>query len=229
MTARGWTTSDVVSALESRSYQRLAEPVRRAAGGLWYGSPTSTAETKQYIQLQSKFGGTAYGVRVGFSLASAKSLLEAARARINEIAEVSIGPNEYCWTLFDAGRALNWPLLTIPHPNDKSMGAQQFDDLAQKFLGPVCESVIDAQAVLERLLRTEVPFDWGACNPIVRGAEVIATAVAHRIDLDPIVERLRGYQNRLNVIYRSGDKWKFKLDALVACLTVAADKAASGT
>jgi hypothetical protein len=72
-------------------------------------------------------------------------------------------------------------LFAIPSPIDRTLGAQQFDDLAQKFLGPVCESVTDAQAILERLLRTEVPFDWGAYNPIVRSAEVIATAMAGRI------------------------------------------------
>ena len=149
------------------------------------------------------------------------------RARIIELVGFPFGSHLYSWTMFDAGRALNWPLLVIPTPTESASGKRQFDELVEKFLGPVCESVTDAQAVLERLLRTDVPFDWGATNPVTRSAAVIAIAMACGADVESVVDRLRSHQSRQIKIYRTGDKWRFTLDSLVGILTLAADKTAA--
>lgn len=216
MTGPGWTSRDVTAALERRCYQRLPQPERAAGNALWYGSPTSTTEAKQYLLLETKYGGTAWGVRVGFSSPAAKLILEAANPRINAglVGGVTVRQHEYCLTLFDAGRFLNWPLLAIPHPNDTDQGPRQFEDFADKFLGPVCETVTTADAVLERLLRTEVPFDWGASNPVWRAAEVIATATVCRTDLRILHQQLSSYQGHLYSALRSGTKWASALDTL---------------
>jgi hypothetical protein len=69
-------------------------------------------------------------------------------------------------------------------------------------------------AILERLLRTEVPFDWMANNPVKRAAEIIATARIAGGNLSELKARLVSYQPMLHKELRIGSHWSELLTQL---------------
>jgi hypothetical protein len=99
--------SDVTGALERREYQRIAS---ESDGKLWYVSPRSTATAEQYVVLEHKKTFRIYGVYIGFSNSEIRHLrnvlLEASLLRTIE----QLNGETRCWSTFDVGRALNWPL-----------------------------------------------------------------------------------------------------------------------
>src|SRR5262249_50128587 len=160
MNANTWSAADVLAALERRGYQRLPTPDHPRSRDVWYSSPASALEAKQYVALTPNYGKLAFGFRFGFSVPAARVILEAALPRFNElVVDYSVPSGLYCWTTFDAGRLLEWPVLAIPCPTNPARGSEQFKELVDRVLVPTFESAVSPKAVLERLLRSDVPFD----------------------------------------------------------------------
>lgn len=104
--------------------------------------------------------------------------------------------------------------LSIPNPLNREMAEHQFKELRECFLQPICETVTTETAVLERLLRDEIPFEWRRGNPITRVAEVIATATVAHPDLEALRSRLTSYHARLAGPMAAVDVWSSTLRRL---------------
>jgi hypothetical protein len=224
MTERAWELQDVRGALERRGYQRIAAGTGDER--LWYRAPHSVPEAIQYLVLRLKPQSESYGVRVGFLNDRVRLLRNRAVAYLRTLPR-STGCDSLCredvpaWTLFDAGRALRqggfpgWETLKIPNPADRTLGYRQFENLCEKFLAPLSDNVTTESLILERLLRTDVPFDWPASNPILRATEALSIASVTG-EVDSACGLLLERQKLLPIGLRTGDTWKSTLIRLRA-------------
>ena len=207
-----WQLSDVTAVLERTGYQRIASSYNDArlehlAPTLWYLSPKSTAAAEQYAVLEHKKTFQIYGVRIGFSSSEVRHIRnQLAAAVLSELGK-SLNMKAQCWSTFDVGRALNWPLLGIPYPRERSVGFTQFTQMIE-YLVAVLEPIDGPSVMLDRLLSCGIPFEWGAPNhPVGRAVEVVATAKVSGHDMSDVQEKLLMGQKYLYKELRTGRTW----------------------
>lgn len=199
-----WQLSDVTGELERHGYQRI---VAGSDARLWYLSPKSTAAAEQYVVLDHKKTFRIYGVSIGFSNNEIRHLRnELAGVVLAELGK-SLSMRARCWTTFDVGLALQWPLLGIPYPRERSFGFSQFRQMTE-FLATVLEPIDGPAAMLDRLAGTDSPFDWAVYNnPLRRVVEVVATAKVAGHDIAEVEKKLLRAQSQLNKELRTGPRW----------------------
>jgi hypothetical protein len=215
MTEIRWTADRVITAILSRGYQRIPGP----GATLWFVSPQSTSEVAQYLVLEHKARVDAYAVHFGVSSKHARAKISRVEPILRAMPVTRWPPSDTpCWTLFNAGRALDWGYLAIPDPTQVCSGAAQFANLCDEVLVPSLEAVVTCHAVLHTLLRAEKPFDWGATNPVTRATEVIATSMVEGIDLEECKLDLMKFQPALHSGMRFGPLWGNTLNSLIVVL-----------
>lgn len=213
MTPAPWTCANVTDALHSRGYQRV--PSEPASTILWYRSPHSSSEVSQYLALEHKPRANTYAVFFGVSCNSARTCMRSVSQNLRSIPAVWPSDNKPCWTLFNAGRALNWGYLSIPDPTNRTNGATQFSELCEKILNPIVEQTVICQSVLDVLLATEFPYEWSISNPMPRAAEVIAISRIVGKNLNETRNTLLAYKSKLYRTLQTGPAWDEALSRLI--------------
>lgn len=206
-----WEMPDVTGALERGGYQRAADC---GDGRVWYIFPDGEPTVERYVVLEPKTKLGIYSVYFGFSNAD----LRRVRAELASSVAAEIGKklNKFapCWTTFDVGRPLNWPLLGIPYPREQAAARVQFSAMCQ-YLQGVLDPIDGPAAVLDRLLRVDSPFDWISLNhPVRRAVEAVAAASVVGQGLGAAKERLFAAQPYLYQSLRTGSRWPRLIDTL---------------
>lgn len=135
-------------------------------------------EMIHHVLLEYKPKQQAYAVRAGVT--HRPSMIKTLRAKpawsaflrpelLNGSLHIVDAP---CWTLFDAGRALNWVFLSIPDPVERETWKDQFRCLIDEFLKPYFWSVNKPEMALEILTKDIKPFEWFSTNGVLRALEV---------------------------------------------------------
>ena len=206
--------SDVTGALERREYQRIPS---ESDGKLWYVSSKSTATAEQYVVLEHKKTFRIYGVYIGFSNSEIRDLRNVLLKSTLFPTIKQLNGKARCWSTFDVGRALNWPLLGIPYPRERSHGMTQFTQMTE-YLAAVLEPVDGPAAILERLLSTDVPFDWAGLNHAVgRAVEVVATAKVIGHPMQDVQTKLLAAQADLYKELKTGTRWPELIARICGC------------
>jgi hypothetical protein len=207
-----WQLSDVTGVLERNGYQRIADSddnarLQHLSSTLWYLSPKSTTAVEQYLVLEHKKTFGIYGVYIGFSSGEVRRVRSQLVTTVLSTLPKSLSANAWCWSKFDIGRALDWPLLGIPYPRERSAGFTQFEQMIE-YLAAMLESVDRPCVMLDRLLSFDSPFEWGPPNhPAGRAVEAVATAKVSGHDLPDVQEKLLMAQRYLHKELRTGPTW----------------------
>lgn len=97
-----------------------------------------------------------------------------------------------CWNLFNAGRALDWRYLCIPDPDAPTEWEKEFERLWDTQLNPNAHSVVDDQAYIRFLLRSDKPFEWWTSDPVLRAGEVILAMQRQEYSMAAMLSELEG-------------------------------------
>jgi hypothetical protein len=170
-------------------------------------SPKSTTAAEQYVLLEHKKTLRLYGVFIGFSNIEVRHVRnQLAVAVLSELGR-SLSMSARCWSTFDVGRALNWPLFGIPYPRERSTGSSQFAQMIE-YLVSVLEPIDGPKSMLDRLVSFEPPYDWISLNhPVRRAVEAVATAKVSGHDLSDVERKLLLAQSYLYKELRNGPRW----------------------
>jgi hypothetical protein len=188
--------------LERAGYQRTDGGDAR----LWYLYPAGNASVQRYTVLEPKPKLRIFAVNFGFSNEDVRGLRNRiAKQVVSELGKVS--RETLCWTTFDVGRALQWPLLGIPYPRDAVTARNQLTEMCQ-YLGTQLELVRGPAEVSHRLTSSDAPFGWMSLNhPVRRAVEAVAATRVSGQDLAEVKRRLLGVQPTLYQALRVGPRW----------------------
>jgi hypothetical protein len=101
--------------------------------------------------------------------------------------------------LFDAGRALNWPLLMCPDPFAREQWPDQQRALVSRLLEPIFWNMRSAGDIMELLYRDDIPFEWGVSGPVLRAAEIVALSKILELDPSAVKEKLVSHKKVISL------------------------------
>ena len=169
--------ADFVKAFEALGYVRMVDVRNTDPQDILFRHESSTNDVMQFASLTYKPRQDAYALRIGISNLDAMIALKDVVSVLDPYLHPAISREDLriwpCWTMFNAGRALKWPFVSIPDPRNRRAWQMQLQAFAERLL-PVFLKTSSASGILNLLLRDDEPFDWWATNTVLRTAEVVA-------------------------------------------------------
>lgn len=175
----------------------------------WYGRQSRSGGVGAHVLVEWKPRLGGYSVQFGFSDLLAAPLRASVEGIVRTLNDGMWPPKGLpCWTLFNAGRLLSWPLLVAPNPTDPDEWCSQLTQLQHEVFQRTIEQVDTSEDLVSLLLRTSKPFEWGACNPVARAAEVLASALTACQSDRTTLQQLEALLPHLPRSFSRGSRWK---------------------
>jgi hypothetical protein len=199
------STEDFLNAFVGLGYHYIdgAPLVSRRDGWLLYDR--STEEVTHVATLEFKPTAKSYAVRLGIFNPYAQRLVKRALPSILRYLHPALSRNSESyfgrphWMLFDAGRALKWPLLMCPDPFVREQWPDQLSALVARLLEPIFWNIRSAGDIIELLYRDDIPFEWGVSGPVLRVAEIVALSKVLELDPGSVKEKLVSHKKAISL------------------------------
>lgn len=193
--------SDFTSAFEAHGYRQAEGVPRHHPMDRYYRHEGSTKDAGHYAALDYKPKLNSFGVRVGVSNPNVMTQLNHVLPLITKYLHPAASRAQFseapCWTMFDAGRRLDWDLLSIPAPIQRESWPSQLQQLVTEFLEPIFWPIKDSKGILELLLRNETPFEWFATGAVLRVAEIVALSRLAKIQSSDVYQHVRQFESEI--------------------------------
>ena len=179
--------------VERAGYRAVPEVVLWGPRDIWYEKRACNDDVTQVILLEYKNKMNAYSFYSGVYSTIATQLLASSHHLISKYLHASLGSPENlvlkwpCWALFDLGRVLWKPLFCVPNPLNRAECQFQLVGVEEKILRPIFWPVHSAEGIVNLLRRIDCGLEWFACIPILRLAQLAATAKISGIERQEIV------------------------------------------
>lgn len=149
----------------------------------WYEKLSGNDEVTFYAKLEVKTGQRSHAWCYGAVVPVARHWLREHRPTIDRylnpmLAEARWGAwLRVCWTVFDVGRILDWPLFSIPNPLNREMLDKQIEEARNEVFEPAFREITNSVHVRNLYLRDDGGYGWDGGNAALRLCEVVAMSI----------------------------------------------------
>jgi hypothetical protein len=194
----------------SLGYEPFSSPLTYDRRDVWMrrtNAPGSTFATTIYLQYKPRFKAysVAFGVVEADLVQQLRQLLELPTVRELLSNWQCARPIESpCWNLFDAGRVLDWPYLSIPDLDAPATWETEFERLREALLSGIAHQVVDDLTFARFLLRSDKPFEWWTSDPVLRAGEVVLALMRQGYSTTSMIAELEQVREQLEVALGKG-------------------------
>jgi hypothetical protein len=196
-------TLAVLDAFLSLGYCELKGAFALSNNEKWYVDVRAVGDVHHVALVEYKRGQDAYSIQLGGSCEKAILALRNARQLIDRHINPLLRTAAWglwrrpCWTMLDAGRALDWTLLAIPDPISRGRWPEQLAALQTEVLEPLFWRITSAEQLRNMLMRTDGAYGWIGSNALLRVAEIIALSKVAGESESEIVQSLAPFYDYL--------------------------------
>ena len=205
------------SLLRTRGYEACGTRIQNSVACEWHRAPSSNAFVSAYLAFERKPKLGGYALYFGFECIRARELMERVAPKFKQLLpSTGFNADYLCWTLFHAGRALNWPVLVIPDPTGGILPINQWAMLTREVLEKTVEAVSSCNDVLHILRRNDKPFEWFASSGVVRATECLAIGRILGFTVSDLRNEVAAHMDQVSSEYRKNEIWDGVIDALMS-------------
>jgi hypothetical protein len=182
--------------IESFGYRRRDDIPRLSRKDVWYELYINDGPISHILFLEFRPTSRMYNVYAGLSAGSVREAANILFLAVEDYLPLGLVDKKFnatsrpCWSLFNAGRVLDWPGMGVPNQSDSSSPRHMIQDLVEKFLKPELWSVDSLSKINDFLFRNDLPFEWLTSNTALRSIEILAVAAACENSISDIRKKL---------------------------------------